>query len=372
MMIRPEKKLFGGIVAGMVVLGLVAGTTSGLLLGWLVWPADQSNAAFANLQPDAKEELIVLVASGYAQDHDLEKAKARLDQLASPNTGQWVARVAERYADEGESPAETRALAELAYDLGYESPQIVANLDTPTPASTNTPLPSPTPVPTNTPPPTATTEPPTSTPTATATEVPPTDTPSPVPTETPTPAPATDTPVPATNTPRPAPTNTPRPRPTNTPAPPPVAWTSSARLVGPGEDAQTCEGGLLQIRIMVVDANDVQLSGIYIRNYYTQQELVTGHKSGEPGWGPGEAEFIGAGGGKFCILTGPGGGCASDYTRDMQGRNVPPVEDLFAAGYCSQCCEPNITLERCQQLVSSGQCMGFGHYSWKVVFKRSW
>jgi hypothetical protein len=61
----------------------------------------------------------------------------------------------------------------------------------------------------------------------------------------------------------------------------------------------------------------------------------------------------------------------SDFTRDMPCYHAPPVEDLFAAGYCDQCCEVGATLERCQQLVNEGKCMGNGHYSWRVVFRRN-
>ena len=112
------------------------------------------------------------------------------------------------------------------------------------------------------------------------------------------------------------------------------------------------------------------MGGVLVRNLYTGEELATGHKEGDPARGPGDAEFVGSS--QICVLNGPGGECESEPTRGMDTWNAPPVEDLFSAGYCSECCEPNITLDRCRELVSKGQCMGPGHYSWQVVFTRTW
>ena len=140
-------------------------------------------------------------------------------------------------------------------------------------------------------------------------------------------------------------------------------------MVGPGEDGQGCDYGNLQIRVTVVGANGNPIPGVWVHNQYTDSYQVTGHKVPDPFWGLGDAEFIGDG--SMCIATGEGGPCQSDYTRGMPTWDRPPVEDLFAAGYCDRCCDPGITLDRCRELVDSGQCMGAGHYSWRLVFKRS-
>ena len=77
------------------------------------------------------------------------------------------------------------------------------------------------------------------------------------------------------------------------------------------------------------------------------------------------------GGGAICIAEGPGGPCKTAYTRGMTCYKIPSPEDLYAAGYCN-CCEMGASLDRCRELISQGRCMGNGHYSWKVTFKRSW
>jgi hypothetical protein len=162
-----------------------------------------------------------------------------------------------------------------------------------------------------------------------------------------------------------APTNTPKP--TATPA---AKWTWTARLVGPGEDAQTCTDGLKLIRVTVLDAAGNQLPGVWIHERYTGLYQVSGHKGDDPFWGPGEAEFSQLDGGQMCIASGEGGACESDLTRNLPCHDPPPLEDLWAAGYC-ECCEPDITMERCRELFDSGSCLGIAHYAWRVEFKRS-
>jgi hypothetical protein len=354
----------------VTLLGLIAGVALGFLIGSILSP----ETTIADLPVEDKEEYIVLVGAAYVVDGDLEKAQVRLAKLEAPNAGLWVADLTERYITEGRAETDIEALAALAHGLGVDTPQTLAYLATATPLPTNTPLPTPTAAATI--PPTATPIPPTQTP------VPPTNTPEPTPTPpatatpvppTATPVPPTATAVPPTHTPTPPPQPTKVPPPTNTPQPPAAQWGYSTRLVGPGEDSQGCDYGNLQIRVTVIDAGGSQLGGVWVHDRYSKQYQVTGNVD-SPEWGPGETKFeygIG-GGGSLCIASGEGGGCVSDYTRDMPAYSVPPVADLHAAGYCSQCCEPDVTLDRCQELVSAGRCMGNGHYSWRVVFKRSW
>jgi hypothetical protein len=124
------------------------------------------------------------------------------------------------------------------------------------------------------------------------------------------------------------------------------------------------------IRVTVLDAAGNQMPNVWIHEKYTGQYRVTGHKGPDPYWGPGEAEYSETDGGMVCIATGEGGPCETEYTRDLPCHDPPPFEDLWAAGYC-ECCEPGITAEKCQNLFETGQCLGIGHYSWRVEFKRS-
>jgi len=374
---QPKQRRTGLIVAVLVILGLTAGAVIGLVIGWVVWPVSYVDTNFSDLSPEDKEEYILLVAHVYYSDGDLEKATSRLEQLDLPNISQSLSAMIDSYISEGRDEADIRALVALADGLGVASPNMMAYLATQTPLPTDTPLPSPTPLPTDTP----TMTPISPTDTAVPTEIPATDTPVPQPTATA--VPPTATPVPPTATPIPQPTNTPRPTsppaPTNTPQPtkaPVAQWTSSVRLVGPGEDAQRCDAGSQQIRVAIVDANGNPLSGVWIYEQYSGVYQVSGHKADDPYWGPGDVELSCAGGqgagAAVCIADGPGGPCRTPPTRGMSCWNAPPVEDLFAAGYCESCCKIGVTLDECRQLVNEGKCMGGGHYSWRVVYKRSW
>jgi hypothetical protein len=371
---QTQKNRSGLFVAVLLILGFAVGAGVGLVLGWVVWPVNYYNTDLAELQAGDKEQYIILVGSAYAQDHDLEKAQARLDQLEAPNIRQWIAQLADRSIAEGRDEADIRALVGLAHGLGVDTPNMVAYLASPTALPTDTPLPTPTSAPTATP--TSTSVPPTEEPTT----ISPTDTPLPPATKTSAPKP-TNTPLPqATATPKPKPSATAKPKPTTTPKPttppqPPAAkWTWSAQLVGPGQDGQRCDAGNLQIRVMAVDAKGSQISGVWIYDKYSHQYQLTGNV-GSPDWGPGETKFEYGqhGGGSLCIANGQDGPCVSDYTRDMPCFDPPPFEDMWAAGYCN-CCEPGTTKERCQELYNAGaRCVNyFGHYSWRVVFKRSW
>jgi hypothetical protein len=382
---EPGRNRTTTIVAVLVILGLIAGVGLGLLVGWVIAPVKYVDTDICDLSVDHKEEYTLLVASAYSLDGDLEKARSRLEELGVPNLNLWLAPLIEGYIDQGQNEADIRALAELAHALGVNSPKMVAYLATPTPLPTDTPLPTPTPEPTDTPLPATDTPLPTDTPippTDVPTDTPqpqPTNTPRPQPTDTPKPKP-TNTPVPPTNTPQPQPTKTPKPKPpTNTPIPPtntpkPAGkWIlAEQRLVGPGQDGQGCDYGNLQVRVTVLDANGGQIGGIWLHEFNTGVDQVTGHKGADPYWGPGEAEFdFGhGGGGRLCITSGPGGPCESPQTREMPCWNQPPLEDMYAAGYC-ECCEVGASLERCQELASAGKCLGPGHYSWRVVFRRS-
>ena len=369
----------GVLVAVLGILSLTIGLGLGLVIGWVIMPVKYVDTAFADLRVESKEEYILLVASAYTCDQDLEKAQTRLSFLEAPNVNQWVADMVDRYIDEGRDQEDLQALVALAHGLGVDSPRMLAYMATPTPPPTDTLPPTPTPAPSDTPtatsiPPTAspTSEPPTATPLQpSATSAPPTATPPPP--STATPVLPTNTPAPPTNTPQP-PTNTPKPKPTNTPKPPAAKWTViEQRLVGPGEDGQGCDYGNLQIHVTVVNAQGRQLGGVWVYDKYSQQYQLTGNID-SPDWGRGETKFEygGGGGGSLCIAQGQGGPCVSGWTRDMPCYFLPPFEDLWNAGYC-QCEKPEITREECERLANEGKFMatGAGHFSWRVTFQRS-
>ena len=348
----------------LIILSLAVGGGLGLLLSRVIALQQFTTASIADLGVHEKEEFIVLVAAAYARDGDLDRARARLEALESPNVGQWLANLTDRHVSAGQNEAEIRALVALAQGLGADTAPMVAWLQTmasPTPAPTDAPRPTATPNPTATPLPTAS---------PTASPLPPTETLTPPPADTP--VPPTDTPLPPAPTAQPS--ATPPPPPTRTPAPtapPAPAWTWTARLVGPGQEGQECDGGgKKMVRVTVLDANGEQIPGVWIYERYTDQYRVTGHKGDDPFWGHGEAEYSGLEGAQVCIATGEGGACASDFTRNLPCHDSVPVDDLWAAGYC-ECWEPGITKEQCRENIESGYWLKIGWYYWRVEFRRS-
>jgi hypothetical protein len=105
----------------------------GLIFGWVVWPVSYTNTTFTNLSTADKETYIVLLAAAYAADHDLQKAKARLEWLEAPNAPQWVAELTDRSIVEGRNETDIRNLVELAHALGVDTAQMGPYLGTPAP-----------------------------------------------------------------------------------------------------------------------------------------------------------------------------------------------------------------------------------------------
>lgn len=174
------------LLIAVIALGLIGGLLIGLWVGWIAQPVQITNVDVADLKSSSQDEYIVLTASDYAFDQNLQSAKDRLAQLHDSKINGRVAALAKKYAAESQPFA--AQVAALAIALGSTDNAIALIATTATPTITDTPLPTETGVPTLVP--TAT---PTITPTATIT---PTRTPTRRPRATATPAPA---PIAATN-----------------------------------------------------------------------------------------------------------------------------------------------------------------------------
>lgn len=230
---------------------------------------------------------------------------------------------------------------------------------TPTPTKTPRPLFTATLTRTLTPLPTHTPVPPTDTPVPpTDTRLPPTDTPPPPtstpvsPTETPalpadTTVPQTATPAPPTATSRPQATRTPAP-PTNTPQPAVDYRVVQQDLVPKAENT----GGLYTVFVRVEDAAANAIDGLVVWDPNVPEiQAVTGDK---PHFYHGEYLM---GGGEYYLEV---QGSASERTKRVTTiRSGISNEDLIKAGYCvdNNDCDLNVKAQ---------------HFSWRVVFQRTW
>lgn len=231
----------------------------------------------------------------------------------------------------------------------------IAAQPTQTPTSTHTAVPSSTPTLTQTPTATSTSSP-TASPTAT-----PTQTPTPLPTETATPLP-TDTPIPP-----PTATTDPfaialTPIPTNTPGPPVDFRIASWRL-WPLALNSGCAKGMHTIFITVLDVHGNPLNDVVVGDSWDNVENVTGSK------GVGKTE-IDLWTNTMEMVVKRDAATGQLYTSEVSFpfssfMTTIPNEQMIQAGYCSNELECDWKREN-----ESYYCGG--HYSWEVIFQKTY
>ncbi len=164
-----------GLAILLLLSGLLMGVGVGLWIGIIELSDQLPGAGVATLEPQAKDDAILLTANTYSLDGDLYRAQERLDRLDDPDIQERIATLAMAYATR-QDPAAAR-LARLDEDLGAQIPEIpaLAHPATPTPSATITPIATSTPAATPTvlrKPTTATIGPAAARPTATRTPAP--------------------------------------------------------------------------------------------------------------------------------------------------------------------------------------------------------
>jgi hypothetical protein len=174
----------------------------------------------------------------------------------------------------------------------------------------------------------------------------------------------------AANIPTPPPPPTPSAPPTATSVPKPaVAYAvQSVRLWsveenGGGHDGPSVHcGGGHQIFVHVLDNTGARLNGVKVKRIYSGEEFVTGAQ----GKGDGVAQFDMWSSGDQITITGDSSGpVTSETSRSVDVRDEAiPISDLIAAGYC--------TSEGDCQAKIDGNKLCRGHYSWDVVFQRTY
>jgi hypothetical protein len=168
-----------------LLTGFILGLAAGLLFAWVISPVKYVDTAPASLAPGVKDQYRQVIALAYQADHDLVRARQRIDLVDPGSSAHFLAAQAQRMLAENTSSQEASALAELAAAMNNALPaatgastptqerassaqtaqaQVLAaagSIATETPVEvvaiqTPTPRPSPTPAPTFTPRPTAT------------------------------------------------------------------------------------------------------------------------------------------------------------------------------------------------------------------------
>lgn len=99
------------------LLTLLAGLGLGLLVAWVIAPVEYLDAAPALLRADYKDQYRLMVASAYAANGNLERARSRLALLEDPDSVQALTAQAQRALAAGQPWESVRLLAVLASDL---------------------------------------------------------------------------------------------------------------------------------------------------------------------------------------------------------------------------------------------------------------
>jgi len=131
----------------LLVLGIIVGIAFGLFYGWQIDPVKYKDTEPSSLRADYKEQYLILIASAYKADGNLDRARIRLATLRDPDPIRTITALAQRMAAEGKDASSP---AVLAADL-VGGVQPVASVSD-TPFSTAAPI---LPTETFTPPPTA-------------------------------------------------------------------------------------------------------------------------------------------------------------------------------------------------------------------------
>jgi hypothetical protein len=111
-----------------VILGTLVGVGLGLILGWVVWPAEFEEADPTILEEQYQRDYTVMIASTYALDGDLAAARRRLNSLGKVDSNAWLLNQVVAHILENENEPEIRQLVRLATDLGLSSPAMTPYL----------------------------------------------------------------------------------------------------------------------------------------------------------------------------------------------------------------------------------------------------
>ncbi len=362
--VRIDRRIL--ILLSVMPIGCLLALLLGLAVTWFAFPTHFVNARVSDLSEDEAQEVVIMVAADFAEHDDIERAREMLSHLKVANPTQYVSLVAEQMIRTNRGPVDQdiENVVRLADALGVSTVSMIAYVSTPTPTSTptNTPAP-PTPTPTNT---LVVEQAAAALAQAQAVEAAaPAPTEEATPTETPTPIPAepqaTNTPVPPTAT----------PEPTATPKPEFDFVVVKQRLLTKAENGG-CAGNH-NIFVNVIDAAGNPIKGVQLGDTWNNPGPVTGHKGDDK---PGRAEYdlYKDGGYYLLVKSDPTAGreVTSQTTELLSSDDWKiGIPKLIEAGYCPD-------EGTCRVLWNSGvfgegnNSLCWGHYSWEVVFQRTW
>lgn len=102
----------------VILAGLAAGVGIGLYIGWVAAPVQYVDTAPNSLQRAFKDDYVLMIATAYAGDGNLQAARAQLAGLGIADPAAGVSAASQRMAAAGLPDVDQQRLAALAHALG--------------------------------------------------------------------------------------------------------------------------------------------------------------------------------------------------------------------------------------------------------------
>ena len=113
----------------LLLAGLAVGVGIGLYIGWVAAPVQYVDTAPDSLQRAFKDDYVLMIASAYAGDGNLQSARTQLAGLGYDDPAAAVSAAAQRLSAAGVPDADQQRLDALAQALG--APAEATRLATP-------------------------------------------------------------------------------------------------------------------------------------------------------------------------------------------------------------------------------------------------
>jgi hypothetical protein len=90
----------------------------GIAIGWWLWPVQLAGTSPANLRRDFRDDYIVMVATAYEADGDLQAALDRLARVDATNPARSAVALMDRLTEAGGNAEDIARLERLTAALG--------------------------------------------------------------------------------------------------------------------------------------------------------------------------------------------------------------------------------------------------------------
>ena len=106
-----------------LVTGVIIGLLLGILFAWAILPVEYVDTPPDSLKEVYKDQYRTVIASAYAANHDMVRARARLELLGDEDIHRALAEQAQRVLAEDGAPEQAQALGQLAAAVGKTLPK---------------------------------------------------------------------------------------------------------------------------------------------------------------------------------------------------------------------------------------------------------